>query len=210
MIKRRLKIQYVWILIGLFAIIPTLIIATAVRTNLESDIEEPEYIYDEVVEDSFPVINTKTTVINPYIDQDIEIGKTYYDYQGEEESQLKSIITHDNTYLQNTGIDFIREKTFDVVSILDGTVADVKDDETVGKTIEIKHENGYVSIYQSLSEVNVKKGELVNQGQIIGKSGTNELDKELGNHLHFEIYVNGQAVNPENYLNKEISTKEEN
>ena len=74
----------------------------------------------------------------------------------------------------------------------------------LGKTIEIKHDNGIISSYQSLSEVNVKKDDYINQGQVIGKSGTNELDKEIGNHLHLEIYENGNSVNPENYLNKEI------
>ena len=49
----------------------------------------------------------------------------------------------------------------------------------MGKTIQIKHDNGYVSVYQSLSEVTIKKGDSINQGQTIGKSGSNELDKEI-------------------------------
>ena len=61
-----------------------------------------------------------------------------------------------------------------------------------------------MSIYQSLSEINVKKGDIVSQGQILGKSGKNELDKELGNHLHFEMYVGGQTVDPLLYLNKDV------
>ena len=81
----------------------------------------------------------------------------------------------------------------------------MKEDNLIGKTIEIKHDNGIITSYQSLSEVNVKKDDYVNQGQVIGKSGTNELDKEIGNHLHLEIYENGNSVNPENYLNKEIN-----
>ena len=44
----------------------------------------------------------------------------------------------------------------------------------------------------------------VKQGQVIGKSGTNSIDKELGNHLHFELYSNSQVVNPEDYFDKEI------
>ena len=79
--------------------------------------------------------------------------------------------------------------------------------ETV-KEIKIEHKNGLISIYQSLSDVYVKKGDPVSRGQLIGKSGTNELDKDLGNHLHFEIIENGNNVNPNNYLNKEY--KKEN
>ena len=123
-----------------------------------------------------------------------------------EEKQKNSIIVHDNTYIQNNGVDYVSEEPFDVISILEGTVITVKEDEPTGKTVEIKHDNGYISIYQSLSEVNVKKGDIVNQGQVLGKSGTNELDKDLGNHLHFELIISSKSVNPLDYLNKEINS----
>ena len=42
---------------------------------------------------------------------------------------------------------------------------------------------------------------------MIGKSGTNSIDKELGNHLHFELYLNSQVVNPEDYFDKEIKAE---
>ena len=42
-----------------------------------------------------------------------------------------------------------------------------------------------------------------------GKSGSNELDKEIGNHLHLELYVNGQVVDPMLYLDKELSKPKE-
>ena len=111
--------------------------------------------------------------------------------------------------MQNSGVDFISQNVFDVVAILPGTVADVSDNESLGKTIQIKHDNGYVSVYQSLSEVTIKKGDSINQGQTIGKSGSNELDKEIGNHLHLELYVNGQVVDPMLYLDKELSKPKE-
>ena len=56
--------------------------------------------------------------------------------------------------------------------------------------------------------MSVKKGDIITQGQVIGKSGTNELDKDIGNHLHFELYVNGQVVDPTLYLNKELEISE--
>lgn len=111
--------------------------------------------------------------------------------------------------MQNSGIDFVYENKFDVISVLDGTVTNVKEDEVLGKIVEVNHGNDFVSIYQSLSEVKVKKGDTVTQGQILGISGTNELDKELGNHLHFEFYAGGQIVNPSLYLDKELQTQKE-
>ena len=79
------------------------------------------------------------------------------------------------------------EETFEVVAVLNGTVVNVKQDEILGNVVEIKHENNYITTYQSLSEVSVKKDDIITQGQIIGKSGTNKLDKDMGNHLHFEV-----------------------
>ena len=61
-----------------------------------------------------------------------------------------------------------------------------------------------ISVYQSLSDVIVKKDDLVIQGQIIAKSGTSNINKELENHLHFELYYKGKIVNPEEYYNKSV------
>lgn len=177
--------------------------------NKEDESKYLTYVSSTILSNEVPVINTSTKIINPYTDASVTIGKSYYDYKSDASSQEKSIIYHDDTYMQNSGVDFVSENIFDVISVLEGTVTDVKDDDTLGKIVEIKHNNEYISIYQSLSEVNVKKGDVINQGQIIGKSGTNELDKDMGNHLHFEFYVNGQVVNPSLYLDKEIEKKEE-
>ena len=187
----------------------TAMLSNSLKNNNNDNYEEPtSYVDDSIIEEDQAVINETTKMINPYTDTTVTIGKNYYDYKADAETQEKSIIYHDNTYLQNSGTDFISANTFDVVAVLDGSVTDIKEDETLGKVVEIKHNNGYVSIYQSLSEVSVKKGDIITQGQVIGKSGTNELDKDIGNHLHFELYVNGQVVDPTLYLNKELETSE--
>lgn len=144
-------------------------------------------------------------MIKPYTNESIKIGKYFYDYKAENNKQENSITYHDNTYMQNSGVDYILEESFDVVSVLNGTVTSVKTDDLLGKIVEIKHDNNYVTVYQSLSTVDVKKGDVVTQGQIIGKSGTNEIDKDMGNHLHFELYIKGQIVDPVLYIDKEIS-----
>ena len=179
-----------------------------IKNNENKNLEEANnltYVSNTIIENEIPVISTTTKVINPYTDASVTIGKNYYDYKADKTAQENSIIYHDDTYMQNSGVDFVSTNIFDVISVLDGTVSDVKEDETLGKIVEIKHDNDYISIYQSLSEVSVKKGDTVKQGQIIGKSGTNELDKEIGNHLHFEFYVNGQIVDPTLYLDKELT-----
>lgn len=184
----------------------TLIFGIAIvpqNNNLSKD-EYLNYVSNTIISKDVAVINTTTKIIYPYTDQAVTIGKNYYDYKGTTEEQENSIIYHENTYIQNSGVDFVYEQPFTVISILEGTVTTVKEDELLGKTIEITHANDYVSVYQSLGEVNVKKGDTVTQGQVLGKSGTNKLDQDLGNHLHFELYIGGQIVNPTLYLDKEV------
>lgn len=210
MVKRKLKsfvipsIATILILLGAF-----ISIINMKESGTNEELSNIDFVTRTILNNEIAVINTTTKVINPYTDQNVTIGKSFYDYKGTNEQQEKSIIYHDNTYLQNTGVDFVNTDIFEVISVLPGTVADVSDNESLGKTIQIQHDNGYVSVYQSLSEITVKKGDSINQGQVIGKSGTNELDKEIGNHLHFEFYANGQIVDPTLYLDKELSKNKE-
>ena len=206
MTKVKLKLPVLFLFIMALVIIPVL--TFKIPSSEPEDLTD--YTMDEVIESDIPVVNEVTTIINPYSDLTVTIKKGYYDSASDEDSQISSIVKHDNTYIQNTGIDFVGENTFDVLSILNGVVIDVKDDEELGKSVEIRHDNGMISIYQSLSEVYVQKDNVITQGLVIGKSGENKLDKDLGNHLHFEIYDNGQSVNPLNYLNTQISLEKGN
>ena len=83
----------------------------------------------------------------------------------------KSILYHENTYIQNSGMDFGLTDTFDVVAVLDGTVVDVREDELLGTVVEIKHDNDFISSYQSLSEYQLRKMIQLNKDKVIGKSG---------------------------------------
>ena len=174
-----------------------------------SNNDDLEYVDGEITENNdsnihIPVVGTPTSVGRPYLDDSVSIGKTFYDYQGTEEEQEKSIIYYEDTYMQNSGVDYVSENVFDVVSILDGTVISVENNDILGTCIEIRHSNNLISVYQSLSEVVVEENMEVVQGQAIAKSGASNINKDLGNHLHFELYHNGKIVNPEEYYNKSI------
>ena len=156
--KRKVRIKTIPLLVAILVLIPLL---TIIFFREESLSKQNDYVTEDTINDSIPVINTTKKIINPYIDSSVKIGKTYYDYKGESQSQENSITVHDNTYIQNSGIDFTSDNQFDVISILEGTVISVKEDNLIGKTIEIKHDNGIISSYQSLSEVNVKKDDLI-------------------------------------------------
>lgn len=165
------------------------------------------YVDSEITENKdndVPVVGTSSSIVRPYLDNSVSIAKTFYDYAGEESEQENSIIYYEGTYMQNSGVDYANDNIFDVISILDGTVISVEDNDILGKTIQIRHSNDLISVYQSLSEISVKKDDQVIQGQIVAKSGTSNINKDLGNHLHFELYYKGKIVNPEEYYNKSI------
>lgn len=164
-----------------------------------------DYVSQTIFDKDVPVVSTTPTIIRPYTDKEVKIVKDFYDYQADEEKQKNSIIYYESTYLQNSGISYGgKEEAFDVVAILDGVVVDVKDDKTLGKIVEVRHSNDMISVYQSLSEVTVKKDDEIKQGTIIGKSGSSNISKELNNHLHFELIIKGQVVNPEKYYDKKV------
>ncbi len=176
------------------------------KSMKKSEPATPDYNYvsNIVTSDVVPTISEAKKLIKPYTDEKVTVGKSFYDYKAEASNQEKSITYYDGSYIQNSGIDYVLDQTFDVVAVLDGTVTNVKQDDILGTIVEIKHDNNYVTTYQSLSDVTVKKDDIVTQGQVIGKSGTNKLDKDMGNHLHFELYTNGQVVDPNLYIDKEI------
>lgn len=208
--KKRLRPKS-FVIPTLYAVLFVTVVTGAylISNSMKGEKVEENYTYvsNVIMDNQIPVMNQTTKMIKPYTNEKVTVGKTYYDYKGESKNQESSITYYDGSYIQNSGIDYTLNETFDVVSVLDGTVTDVKQDEVLGNVVEIKHGNDYVTTYQSLSEVSVKKGDTVTQGQVIGKSGTNKLDKDMGNHLHFELYTNGQVVDPNLYIDKELKNE---
>ena len=171
------------------------------------DVTEVEEVEDVVSEDTdvtndMPVVNTEPQIIKPYVNESVKVVKNYYDYQADNASQEESILYYGDTYMQNSGIDYASDAEFEVVSILDGVIIEIVDDEIMGKTVKIKHSNDLVSVYQSMGTVDFKVNDNIGQGAIIGVSGENNISRDLGNHLHFELYYKGNVVNPDDYYGK--------
>ena len=101
------------------------------------------------------------------------------------------------------GIDIAAEAGTTVCAAADGTVYTTYKDDSMGTTVVIRHENGYVTVYSSLdAEISVKAGDTVTMGQAIGKVGnTALLETAVGDHLHFSVTCNGQPMDPETFLN---------
>lgn len=103
-----------------------------------------------------------------------------------------------NDWRVHQGIDYCTEGEDDVVAVADGIVENVYTSELMGLTVEIRHKDDTISIYQSLSgEADVIVGQEVCQGDRLGKTGVSA-DSEclMGNHLHFAILRDGVYLDP--------------
>lgn len=131
-----------------------------------------------------------------------ETTMAFFDDSLSSEEQEKALVKYDDTFIPHTGIDLVSTdgKAFDVAAALEGKVLTVENDPLVGNQVEIEHKDKIVTVYQSLEKVVVKPGDEVAKGQMIGTAGRNVYEKDAGVHLHFEVRVDGNAVNPEEYL----------
>ena len=102
----------------------------------------------------------------------------------------------------HNGMDFAAEAGAPVVAAADGTVYTIYEDESLGTTVVIRHEDGYVTTYSSLSaDTKVKVGDTVKLGQTIGTVGSTALlETALGDHVHFTVTHNGQPMDPEAFF----------
>ena len=206
--KRRKLKKYVKIIMFIVVLGISALIIPLVNNNTESVSKEKDdftYVNDYLFDNYYPVINSEEKILRPYADEKVKIYKSFYEKEASEEEQKESIIYHENIYMQNSGITYNSDNQFDVLASITGTVTDVSEDALLGKTVEIRNSNEIITIYQSLSEVSVKKGDSVTSGQRIAKSGTNTLEPNVKNGLHFEIYNNGTVINPEKTYNKKIN-----
>lgn len=94
----------------------------------------------------------------------------------------------------HAGVDIAVAYGRDVKAAAEGVVAFAGQQGGYGNTVVIDHGAGRQTRYAHLSQPTVREGERVAEGQIVGKSGNS--GRSTGPHLHFEMLVNGQAVNP--------------
>lgn len=210
--QRKLK-GYVLPTIYAITLVMMIISIAFLSQNLLASQEERNPINSEPVFDEQSVINETTeeqttnevTIAMPYTSDKVSVAKDYYNREDDSENQEKSLIFYENTYMPNTGILYESDETFDVVTILDGTIKEVKEDEILGKMVSVEHENGIISTYYTLGEIKVSAGDQVKQNDIIATSGTSKLNINKQSSLLLEIYIDGNLTNPNTIFNKKVS-----
>ena len=100
------------------------------------------------------------------------------------------------------GMDYAAAAGTQVTAAADGTVYTIYQDDTMGTTVVIRHQDGYVTTYASLDpNVTVSVGQAVSLGQTIGYVGVSAmLETALGEHVHFSVTCNGVSVDPETFF----------
>ena len=101
-------------------------------------------------------------------------------------------------YRMHHGIDLAGTWQENISVSADGTVVFAGYHGSFGKVIRIRHNYGIMTTYGHLAKINVRRGDIVNEGQVIGKMG--RTGKVKGAHLHYEISVNGKSQNPATYI----------
>ncbi|WP_411293563.1 M23 family metallopeptidase [Thiohalophilus sp.] len=98
----------------------------------------------------------------------------------------------------HSGIDFAGKEGSDVVAVAAGVVTYSGKRSGYGRLVEVNHGKGYVTRYGHNKEHLVEVGDTVKKGQVIARMGSS--GRSTGPHVHFEVLVNGRAVDPKKYI----------
>lgn len=113
---------------------------------------------------------------------------------------LKGVITNEfDPVKKHFGIDIVAKENEAVKAVLDGTVISANWTLETGYVVAIQHSRNIISIYKHNSAILTKEGDFVNAGDpvaVIGESG----EYSSGPHLHLELWYEGKAVNPKDYI----------
>ena len=101
---------------------------------------------------------------------------------------------------RHTGLDISASKGTPIKVVADGTVTFAKYNGSYGNLVKVDHGNGVETWYAHTSKMYVKVGEQVKAGDVIAAVGST--GNSTGPHLHLEIRINGEHVNPQLYLYK--------
>ena len=108
------------------------------------------------------------------------------------------------TVVMHNGMDLLAASGTQVLAGADGVVAKaVKNGKREGSSVEIDHKNGYVTVYNHLGNIKVRKGQKVNQGDVIAEVGLTGMS--FAPHLHYEVWYNGKVMDPMDYFFSSIT-----
>lgn len=168
--------------IALAILILMLAVAIVVTSALANEEEPAAPTSVETISFSSPVLNG--TVLKGYSATELQFNKAL------------------GLWEVHKGVDFAAEVGTDVLAAYDGTVKSVSTNLLDGTVIEIDHGDGLKTVYASLdSKVNVSVGDVVKKGDAIAKASNTATGETTGEgEVHFEVWKDGNIVDPSSYL----------
>lgn len=164
--------------------------AAVITYRNDAEVSE-EIVKEEVIAEAVPKIVERGTKVPPTYIKPISGGRLSSGFGGRSAPTKGASTNH-------LGVDWATPVGTSVVASSGGTVTKAGWGSGYGYVVYIRHEDGKETRYGHLSKVLVSAGQKVTQGQKIALSGNT--GRSTGPHLHFEIRVNGTAVNPLNYV----------
>lgn len=104
------------------------------------------------------------------------------------------------------GMDFTAPIGTDIYATGNGTITAAGWQQGYGNTVKLDHGYGYETLYAHMSQINVKVGQAVNRGEVIGLVGNT--GKSTGPHLHYEVHFKGKIMDPRNYYFMDLTPEE--
>lgn len=183
-IKNFFKTYGYWVAFGCcIAILITMVTLAVVKNNtpITNTIE------------SAPVTSKEVIFTNPV--SEINVLKDYSDTKLQYSNTLKLWQAH-------KAVDFAAEEGTQVFAVCDGVIKEVTYNYLMGNIVKLDIGGGIVVVYASLtSDITVKAGDQVKQGDVIGKVGNTAKSESVdGPHLHLEVLVDDKLVDPNLYL----------
>lgn len=158
-----------------------------------SEVEFQQYNHDSIFQDEL-LAEQLSLSLQPENENKTDISRMHFFVP------VKGVVTeHFNSSSDHFGIDLVSEANARISSVLNGTVIFSGWTLKTGYSIYVQHEGNLVSVYKHNSELLKNEGDHVSAGEAIAIIGnTGELS--TGPHLHFELWHDGKALNPEHYI----------
>ena len=165
------------------------------------------------VPEEVPTVGRTESFIVPIDTTDYTVTTTFFDSTAEDATEVVSSIfffqVGEGKYShQSNGASFADTNGGEVavVAPLSGTVASVVDDDPVrGTIVTIDHAEGIQTVLTGVYDVIVATGETITQGQSLGVTGLSRLEPDSGNVVHLEVIQDGNYLNPESIIGKNIN-----
>ena len=157
--KRRLK-SFVLPTIYILIILVTFFSVSIINNQLLKNVTNYDYskslmkdvtqnVLSETMEDNFE---------KPYLSEKVQVKSGYYSKDYDSEKQTNALISYQSTYMPNSGVLYACDEDFDVITVYDGVVKSIKEDDILGNVIEIMHSENLTTFYYSLKDIVVKEG----------------------------------------------------